>query len=258
MKLRGLLARPIALALFTAVALVAGSLAGTAAYETSHPKPDRLVWIERDPIHPDADRVVRRALFADGRFLALAPSGYRAGILERTLTDEIFTTVSTAAGSWADEFKSPALLGELVDLELGGAGARRVRIENPATNYALPPTLSRILLLFAAADRQIATVPFAPAALRFWALPVADSGGAPIDDLPAGFPLQDAATGAGVVVGGADLAVLMGVWNDLGQRLGPELSHRFISSGDQLWRLSWTLDLDSVGALATATQAPTR
>ena len=242
----------------TALALVAGSLAGTAAYETSHPRPDRLVWVELDPLHPDADRVVRRALFADGRFLALSPGGYQAGILDRPLTDEIFTTVSTAAGGWADEFDSPALLGELIDLELGGTGGRRVRIENPATNYALPPTLSRILLLFAAADRQIATVPFAPSALRFRAVAVADAGGAPVDDLPAAFPLETAAAASGAVVAGADLAVVIGVWSDLGQRLGPELSHRFVRSGDQLWRVAWTLDLDSVGTVPATGPGPTR
>jgi hypothetical protein len=258
MRLRLSLARPLPLALVTAVALVGGSLAGTAAYETSHPRPDRLVWIERDPIHPDADRVVRRALFADGRFLALTPNGYQAGILEPALTDEIFTTVSTGAGAWADEFDSPALLGELIDLELGGIGARRVRIENPATNYALPPTLARILLLFAAADRQIATVSFAPSALRFRAVAVADAGGSPVDELPTSFPLQAAASGFGTVIAGADLAVLMSVWNDLAQRLGPELSHRFVKSGDQLWRLAWTLDLDGVGSASSKVPGPAK
>jgi hypothetical protein len=240
----------IALALFAAIGLIGGTLAGGAVYGTTHPAYARIAWLDRDPTSSLTSPIVRRALFADGRFLALAADGYRAGILEPALTSEIFATASNAAPDWRPEYRTAAPLGELIDLQFDGSNPRTVRIANPTTNLGIPPALARVLLLLAAADRQIATVSFSATALRFWATRANNTDGAPIDSLPAGFPLPAAASAAGVVIGGSDLALVTSVWRDVDQRLLPGLAHRFVQVDGVLWRVAWTLDLDGVGQLS--------
>jgi hypothetical protein len=113
-------------------ATVGGTLAGSATYEAAHPAFSQIVWVERSAAHPDEDQVLRRALFADGRYLALTDNGYDAGILEPTLTSEIFATARAEAGSWPESISTNGLVGELIDLELGGSEPRSIRIENPS------------------------------------------------------------------------------------------------------------------------------
>jgi hypothetical protein len=84
-------------------------------------------------------------------------------------------------------------------------------------------------------------------------MPANDTGGSPVDVLPASFPLVDASSKDGATVGGSNLTLLHQVWPDLFLRLGPGLAHRFVEADGRLWRLSWQLDLDSIGALSAAT-----
>ncbi len=248
--------RVIMRVLFAAAAAVIaliGTLAGGAAYETTHPRYDRIVWIDRSGANTGDDRVVRRALFADGRFVTLTSHGYRAAVLNPEATAELFATASNAALDWHANYGTTAALGELVDLELAGPQPRAIRIANPASNLAVPPSLNRLTLLLEAADRRLATVAFRAAGLRFWAAPVASPNGQPVEALPDGFALALAARDGGLAIGGGGLAVIRQFWTDLDQRLAPGLAHRYVGVDGALWRLSWTLDLDTVGPATVAT-----
>lgn len=243
--------RSIGMAIAVAIALALGVTAGGLAYAVGHPAYARLVWIERSADASDSG-VVRRALFSDGRFLALSDHGYRAGLLDATLTAEVFSTVSASGSDWHATYTARAALGELVDLKFDGTGSRTIRIANPDTNLTVPPALTRIMLILAAADRQVATVPFRSAGLRFWATKATDTHGASVDALPIAFPLTAARLPAGVVVSGVDLATARQIWPDLDDRLLPGQNELYVRVDGQLWRLAWTLDIDSVGALGTA------
>ena len=246
MRWRRLLVR-VTFAVVAAVLLGVGVVAGGTAYQAIHPAYDRITWTELDPTDPGGDHVVRRALYADGRFLALTGSGYRAGIVPPALANEVFETAQSTGGNWDPEYRSPSRLGELIRVELHGRSSRSIAIQNPDTNVRVPPSLGRILLILAAADRQVALVPFRPAAMRFWASPMADAGGAAVGDLPAAFPFDQASSAEGEALGGSDLAVLEQVWPEVTAHLGVGVAHRVVRVGAQLWRVSWTLDLDSVG-----------
>jgi hypothetical protein len=240
--------RSAGFAAVAAVVLGTGVLAGGTAYQTTHPSYDRIVWMERDPQDPAGDRVVQRALYSDGRFLALTATGYQAGIVPAATTDEIFATVETSGLDWHSTYRSAARLGELVDLQLDGQSSRSIEIANPQTNVGLPTALNRVLLLFTSADRQTSLLAFTPASVRFHAAKAADTGGSAVEDLPTGFPLDAAASSDGVAIGGANLALLEQVWPEVTQHLGVGIAHRVVSVGTSLWRISWTLDLDAVGS----------
>jgi hypothetical protein len=247
---RGLLGR-LLFASVIAVLMIGGTLAGGAAYGSVHPTYDRIAWLERDPAQPDLPPVVRRALFSDGRYLALSSSGYRAGVLDQSTTDLIFSTASVEGPSWHSTYSATAVTGEVVDLEFLGHTPRTIRVANPETNASIPDALARVVQLLAAAERPVASVPFAAAAIRFWSTPMGNPSGVPIDALPAGFPIEQAAGQNGLVIGGADLELLRAVWPDLDSRFVPGLAQRFVKVGNAVWRVAWTLDLDSVGALAS-------
>jgi len=57
-------------------------------------------------------------------------------------------------------------------------------------------------------------------------------------------------------VAGSDLAILRSSWTDLDERLEPGLAHRFVEADGRLWRISWQLDITSVGGLAPSGTKP--
>jgi len=245
----------VAFAAVAAITAVLGTLGGGAAYETAHPAYQRIVWVDRSGGNVAADRVIRRALFSDGRFVSLSAAGYRAGTLAPEATAELFATASGAAPEWKAEYPATTTLGELIDLEFEGTVSRTIRIANPGTNLSLPPALTRILLILGAADRRTQSVPFKATSLHFWAVPAQGSGGEPLDTVPDGFPIEAAASADGVRIGGGELAVLNQFWTDLPTRFAPGLAHRFVQVNGAIWRLSWTIDLDTIAGLA-GTRAP--
>ena len=193
-------------------------------------------------------------LFADGRFLALTSAGYRAGIVDATTTAAIFDTARSGVHVWAPAYATRAVVGEQVELEFDGPHRAAISIANPAMNFSLPADLLRVMRLLTAADRSVASVPFSASGLHFWAVPVdvADTR----DPFPIGFPLAAASKPEGVVVAGSDLAILRSSWTDLDERLEPGLAHRFVEADGRLWRISWQLDITSVGGLAPSGTKP--
>jgi hypothetical protein len=236
-------------AVIGAVIALLGTLAGGAAYENTHPSYDRIVWVDRSGNDLNADRVIRRALFSDGRFISLTTKGYRAGVLDAAATTELFATASNATLDWHDDYPSAASLAELVDLEFQGSTSKTIRIANPTTNLTVPPALTRLLIVLGAADRRTPSIPFDVTSARVWAAPVQSTDGGPVDVLPGGLPLHEAASPDGVVIAGGELAVLKQLWTDLPSRFAPGLAHRFVEAEGSLWRLSWTIDLDAIGRL---------
>lgn len=248
MSARALLLRRLPYAILLAVALVGGTLAGGAIYESLNPPFERIVWLERASADDAGDVAIRRALFEDGRFLALYDDGYRAGVLDAGLTAEIFTTARSA--DWQATYPVDGIVGELVEIAFDGPTDTSVVIANPDMNVGLPDDLGRLLRLIESADRAISTLPFVPSSVRFIAAPMTGDTGEPIDPIPVGFPLESAARPDGVVVSGADLAVVGSIWTDLATRFEPGLAHRIVEAGGQHWRVSWRLDLDAFEPLA--------
>jgi hypothetical protein len=252
---RTVLARRLPFAVLLALALIVGTLLGGAIYESVNPGFDRIVWLERNGAAVNGDVAVRRALFSDGRFLALSADGYQAGVLSPEMTGEIFTALRNGAHAWSSSYETKGLVGERVDLELDGKAGARISIANPDMNLALPADLARVLRLLESADRSAARVPFAPSSLRFVAVPT-DAATGPIEAVPVGFPLAAAREPNGVVIGGADLALVGSIWRDLDTRLEPALAHRFIEVDGQRLRVSWSLDLDGIGQLTASSTTP--
>lgn len=254
-RLEGLLAARIPYAFALALLLVSGTLLGGALYEAANPAFERIVWLEHDGAAADGNLAIRRALFADGRFLALTSDGYRAGLMSHAETDEIFAAVRQSADSWLTSYDTPGVVGERIELKLEGPRGSSVDIANPATNLALPATLDRVLNLLASGDRALARVAFSPSALRFFARPVEGASDKLDGALPLGFPLNAAATPTGTVVSGTDLSILESLWTDLGARFAPSLAQRYVDVGGRTWRISWRLDLDALGQLRPAAAA---
>jgi len=254
-SLRGFLGTVIT-AIFAALAVAGGVLAGSATYGQLHPGFERIVWTEHTGAVASGDPVVRRALFSDGRFLALGGKGYVAGLVSTKATAEIFALAASASEAWKTEYPAAGPTGELIDLTLDGPAPRSLRIGNPETNLGLPATLGRLIVLLGVLDRQDASVSFRPAGLIFHAARVSDTGGLAADRLPPNFPLDAAATASGTRIDGRALSVLEQYWPDLERRLGPGQSHRFVQSGSTIWRISWTLDLMSIGSTVTPPGTP--
>ena len=256
MTLQGLITRRVTYAALLAVALVLGTLVGGAAYETTNPPFDRIVWNDYEAADAAGDLAVRRALFADGRFLALTSDGYRAGVVEQTLADAIFATVRAGSPSWAPAYEAAGVAGERIELALGGRSTRSVVVANPMMNFALPADLGRVMRLLSAADRSVAAVAFVPSSLLFTAEPVTADANELLEALPVGFPIEAASRPGGVVVGGSELAILKSIWTDLDQRLEPGTAHRLVDVDGQGWRISWRLDLEALGPLTALGAAP--
>jgi hypothetical protein len=229
---------------------------GGATFEAANPSFQRLVWLDRDPTDAASAVAVRRALFADGRFLALTSDGYRAGLLDTATTDEIFAAVREAVKTWRPSYDVAGVVGARMVLELDGQATTRIEIANPDSNLAVPPELARVLRLLAAADRPVAKVRFSPSSLRFTATAIQPSGGERIDALPPGFPLAAAALPGGVIVSGADLSIVGSVWTDIDARLDPSQAHRDVEVNGQRWRVSWQLDIDAIGSRPSAGATP--
>lgn len=252
MTVRGWMVRRGSFALLLASVILLGTVVGGAIFETTNPSLDRIVWLEHDVADESGQATVRRALFADGRFLALSPNGYRAGILDPTVAFEIFAAARAGAKSWQPAYRTPALLGEQIDLLLEGRTTTRVAISNPGMNFNLPPDLARVLRLLSTADLTVARTGFAPSSLRFIAEPVAGGQATFIEAVPFEFPMEAAARPGGIAIGGAELSVLRTQWQDLDMRLDPSLNHRFVEAAGRTWRVSWQLDLDSIGPISAA------
>jgi hypothetical protein len=248
---RTILTRRLPFAALLAVVLVLGALGGSLAYETTNPEFTRIVWLEHDGARPDGDTAVRRALFSDGRFLVLAGDGtYRAGILDPGTTAEVFATVRGAARGWRTDYHAKGVVGEMIELQLLGAAPRQIQIANPDMNLALPPGLARVLRTLEATDRGVATVVFRAGAVRFQARAV-DAADGPVEPMPVGLTFEDIRQEDGLVLQGSDLALVESTWTDVDERFDPSLAHRFVSVDGHLWRISWSLDLESVGGLPT-------
>jgi len=247
-----ILTNRISYAALLALALVVGTLLGGAGHQAANPQFDRIVWLEQDAAAETGDAAVRRVLFADGRFLALTSDGYRAGVVDAAQTTEIFATVRAAAGGWASSYDTQGPIGERMDLLLEGPGQVKVTIDNPSMNFGLPSELGRVLRLLSAADTSIARVAFVPTSLRFNAVPLTSGSSQPMDPLPFGFPLSDASSVSGVIVGGDELARLRTSWTDLDALLDPTNAHRVVEVDGQAWRISWKLDVDAIGQLSPA------
>jgi len=244
----------VAYALIVALVLVGGTLAGGALYESANPRFERIVWIEQDAASPSANGAVRRVLFADGRYLALSEDGYRAGILDRQTTDTIFATVRTGAQDWHGTYDAAGVTGERIELAFGGRAARRVAITNPGMNPAVPDDLERVLRSLSAADRGVATTPFAVSSFVFYAARAGQNAGM-AETFPVGFPLTDAERPDGVTISGSDLAIVKSMWTDIDRRLEPADAHRLASLDGQTWQISWRLDVDGIGPLRTSAGA---
>jgi hypothetical protein len=249
MIVRTILTRRLPFAALVAIVLVLGALGGSLAYETTNPEFTRIVWLEHDGARADGDTAVRRALFSDGRFLVLAGDGtYRAGILDSGLTAEVFATVRSAAHDWRNDYGSKGVVGKLMVLEFRGAAPRQIQIANPDMNLALPPGLARVMRTLEAADRGVTTVVFRPGAVRFQARAV-DAADGPVEPMPVGLTFEGMRQPDGIVLQGSDLALLESTWIDVEERFDPSLAHRFVSVDGHVWRISWSLDLESVGGL---------
>jgi hypothetical protein len=248
--------RRIPYAILLAIALVAGALIGGAVHEAANPAFERIDWVEHAGADPAAGSALRRALFADGRFLALTSDGYQAGILPPALTDEIFATVRAGARAWRSSYEVNGVVGERIELAFVGPAGARIGIANPALNLELPLTLARVVRLLSAADAAVARLPFAPSSLRFSAEALSAPPDGPVEALPLGFPIADALRPGGVAVSGGDLAILQSIWTDLDSRLDPGHARRFVEVDGQRWRISWTLDLDAIGPLPASADAP--
>jgi hypothetical protein len=254
--IRSVLVRRIPYAILLAILLVTGTLVGGALYEAANPGFQRIVWLDRDPTDQASAVAVRRALFADGRFLALTSDGYRAGLLDAATTGEIFAAVREASKSWKASYDVAGVVGARMEIELDGRATTRIEIANPDSNLAVPAELARVLRLLAAADRPIATVAFSPSSLRFTATQVQVGSDERVDVLPPGFPLTAAAQAGGVVITGTDLSIVGSVWTDINARLDPSQAHRVVEVDGQRWRIAWQLDVDAVGPRPSAAAAP--
>jgi len=251
----GLLRRPAVFAVVLGVLLVIGTVAGGALYESINPSYDRVVWLEHDAADAAAPVAVRRALFGDGRFLALSDDGYRAGVLDQRTTDEIFAAIRAGASDWNVGYDAAGVTGERIELVLGGPTTKQVAVANPEMNLRVPADLERVLRLLSSADRVVASVPFIAGSLVFSATPL-QGGSDSADGLPMGFPLDAAKAPQGVAIGGADLAVVKAMWTDLDSRLEPSLAHRVVIADGRAWQISWRLDLDDVGRLPASAVGP--
>lgn len=251
-----LLGRRIPFAILLAAATVAGTVIGGMAQKAGTPGFNRIVWYESVPGEAGTGTAVRRALFSDGRFVALTSQGYRAGVVAPELAREIFATAQAGAGTWADAYEAKGSTVEEVEIELDGTTAAVVRVANPTMNFGLPSDLSRVLRLLSSADKLVATVPFVSSSFVFNATAVPSAADGPVGPLPAAFPFDTAKQASGVVIAGNELATLRSTWTDIDARLDPSTASRLVDVGGSIWRISWRLDLDAMGALASSVVAP--
>jgi hypothetical protein len=256
LSLRWLLVRRIPYAILLAATLVVGTLIGGAAYEAANPAFERITWVEHAGADAAGGSSIRRSLFADGRFLALTPDGYQAGILASAATNEIFDTVRVGAKSWRSSYEANGVTGERIELALEGPAAGRVAIANPMMNFELPSDLGRVLRLLSAADASVARVAFTPSSLRFSAVVLPNAPDGPLEAVPLGFPIAAATRPGGVPISGGELAILKSFWTDLDTRLDPGHAHRFVEHDGQRWQISWALDLDAIGPLSPSSVVP--
>ena len=251
-----LLMRRVPFALLLSVVIVVGTVVGGMAQKAMSPEFERIVWYEHDAAVPGGSGIIRRALFSDGRFVALSPDGYLAGIVPADITGEIFATARAEASSWADAYAAKGPTVELVDIELDGQSTTRITIVNPAMNFGLPSELGRILRLLSAADKAVASLPFAPSSFDFIAAPATAASDDLVGSLPADFPLDQASGPGGVAIAGDALQELRSTWTDLDARLDPSTAYRLVDVQGTVWRIDWRLDLDAMGPLSASSVAP--
>jgi len=240
------LARPAAVLAATFVlGLAGGSVVGASLPVTP---PYRLValtyldWITPAEAAPPAS-----ILQISGELRALTIEGrYRSDRLDRSIVNAIFADVADA-DEWAAAYPgADSGTGRVLRVTLVGATSRTIDITNPDDNQTVPRSLLTVVTAVQRLSIGIARegTPADDFVLRARATRLdAPPPGVSVASLPDGVALADLAAPGGVAIprGGP----LASAWHPYEILILGNIRYTTNADG-QVWRVSWTLDLDDL------------